>query len=235
MIGTSPLRALDVSVWWDKWKIKVGDSLTTKIQEGIHSAGYLCIALSESSVKSDWVQRELTAGLVRELEDKRVFVLPLLLEQCKIPLFLRDKLYADFSSSYEEGFATLVERVAPRLDPNVCADLINEDIACAEAATRRIPENKKSIYLHWLRGKLLSDISTERRGALVALYVLAVPGLVGHLVTLAKDESPSIRRLVAMYLGALRAPAGSSTLHELSQDRESEVRAAARDALKKLG
>lgn len=231
----SDLRALDVPVWWDKWELKVGDSLTTKIEEGIQSAGYLCLALSQHSIQSNWVQRELTAGLVRELEDKRVFVLPLLLEECRIPLFIRDKLYADFTASYEEGFGTLVERIAPRIDPVLCAELMNDDLSRIEASLRRIPEKNKSTYIHWLRTKLLSDVNAERRAAVTGLFYFKVPGIAGHLIALAKDESASVRRLVALYLGNLRVAAGSSTLHELTLDKALEVRATARDALEKLG
>lgn len=230
----SDLHALDVPVWWDKWELKVGDSLTQKIEQGIDGAGYLCVVLSQASVQSDWVKRELTAGYVRELEGKSVFVLPLLLEPCQIPLFLRDKVYADFSSSYEAGFATLIERVAPRIDPHIAGGLSSEDVVRVEAAVRLISEKDRPVYVHWLQSRLLSNADVERRAAIVALHELSVPDLLGHLLAMAKDESSSIRRLVAIYLGMLSHAAGSSTLHELTQDKVSGVRAAARDALKKL-
>jgi hypothetical protein len=85
-----------VSVWLDKWEIHVGDSLIAKIQEGITGASGLLIVLSKNSVKSEWCKKELNSALIRELEEKRVVVLPILIEDCEIPLFLREKLYADF-------------------------------------------------------------------------------------------------------------------------------------------
>ncbi|MDB5888807.1 MAG: hypothetical protein JWM03_1679, partial [Rhodocyclales bacterium] len=183
----SDLRALGVTVWWDKWELKVGDSLTSKIQDGIHGAAYLCIVLSPSSVRSAWVKRELTAGLVRELEDKRVFVLPLLAEHCDIPLFLRDKLYADFTDSYEEGFATLLERVAPRLDPELCASLSSADDEAVERAARQISLTHLSNYTNWLASRLMSQVGSERRSAIVALQILRPKGLLGYLTLTAKD------------------------------------------------
>ncbi len=48
-----------------------------------------------------------------ELQSDSVVVLPLLLEECKIPRFLEPKLYADFSSP--DLFAPSLEKVLRRL------------------------------------------------------------------------------------------------------------------------
>jgi hypothetical protein len=49
---------------------------------------------------------------MRELEEKKVIVLPVLLEDCKIPLFLREKMYADFRSSFDKGLSLVVDSLA---------------------------------------------------------------------------------------------------------------------------
>ena len=92
-------------IWLDRWELNVGDSLLQRIQTAIQGAGALLVILSRSSVDSEWCKKELTAGLVRELEEKKVLVLPVLIEDCDIPLFLKDKLYADFRSDYDPGLA----------------------------------------------------------------------------------------------------------------------------------
>ncbi len=51
------LRKRGLPVWFDEWELKVGDSLHGKIEAGIESSGYLVIALSNHSIKSDWVRR----------------------------------------------------------------------------------------------------------------------------------------------------------------------------------
>lgn len=68
--------------------------------------------LSKKSVESAWCKKELNSGLVRELEEKRVIVLPVVINDCEIPLFLREKLYADFRTDYNEGFNAILEAVA---------------------------------------------------------------------------------------------------------------------------
>lgn len=108
------LRTNNVPVWYDKWELKVGDSLNSKIAEGIDASDWLVVVLSEYSVKSDWVEKELNAALSIELERKGVFVLPVVVDDCKLPIFLRDKLYADFRTSYKAGLDALLDRVLKR-------------------------------------------------------------------------------------------------------------------------
>jgi hypothetical protein len=106
------LVAHKARVWLDRWELHVGDSLIKRIQEAIAGASALLVMLSKASVQSEWCQKELSAGLIRELEEKRVVVLPVLIEDCEIPLFLRDKLYADFRHDFDEGLQTILESIA---------------------------------------------------------------------------------------------------------------------------
>lgn len=80
-------------------------------------ASALLVVLSNASVNSDWCRREITAGLVRELEEKRVVILPVLVEACEIPLFLRDKKYADFRTNPDKGLHDVLEAIAQLVDP----------------------------------------------------------------------------------------------------------------------
>lgn len=92
------LQAHGVAVWIDEAEISIGDSLTAKIGAAIDQTDFVAVVLSTNSVNSEWVQRELQIALQRELRERDVVVLPILLEPVEIPPFLRDKLYADFSS-----------------------------------------------------------------------------------------------------------------------------------------
>jgi hypothetical protein len=113
------LHSKGVKVWWDKMEMKVGDSLHTKIQEGISNSAWLGIVLSPHSVSSPWVVKELSAALAQELERKDVFVLPILYQDCQVPVFLKDKIYADFRISYDRGLEALLERINPPIKPKL--------------------------------------------------------------------------------------------------------------------
>lgn len=84
------------NVWVDRWELNIGDSLIDKIQGALTKSDAMLIILSKNSVASEWCKKELNSGLMRELEEKRVLVLPCVIDDCEIPLFLREKLYADF-------------------------------------------------------------------------------------------------------------------------------------------
>jgi hypothetical protein len=101
-----------VHVWLDRWELSLGDSLIDKVQSAVEGASALLVVLSTASVESEWCKKELTAGLFRELDEKRVVVMPILLEDCAVPMFLRDKFYADFRTDFDAGLRTVLEGVA---------------------------------------------------------------------------------------------------------------------------
>lgn len=99
-------------VWVDQFELNVGDSLIRRIEDAITKATAFIFVLSKASVESEWCRKELTAGLVRELEEKKVLVLPVLLEDCQIPLFLREKKYADFRKDFDAGLQEIINALA---------------------------------------------------------------------------------------------------------------------------
>jgi hypothetical protein len=107
------LRAQGVRVWVDEAEIGVGDSLIEKIENAIDDMEYVGVVLSPESVDSQWVKREVRQALTDEIANRRVKVLPILFNNCKIPGFLRDKLYADFrpGADFDVGVQALVRRV----------------------------------------------------------------------------------------------------------------------------
>jgi len=106
------LVAARVSVWLDRWEMNVGDSLIEKIQEGLQDASALLVILSKASIESSWCKKELSVGLLRELDERKVVVLPVLLEDCLIPLMLRDKVYADFRTNFDEGWHAVISAIS---------------------------------------------------------------------------------------------------------------------------
>jgi len=100
-----------VLVWLDEQQIKVGDSINKAINQGLIESDYFVIALSENSVNSEWVERELNSALIDEIEEKKVKVLPIKLTNCKFPPLIRDKKFADFTGSYKSGFEELIKAI----------------------------------------------------------------------------------------------------------------------------
>src|SRR5260370_35148696 len=76
-------------VWLDEWEIAAGESMIERIQTAIEGASVLVAVFSKAAVESIWCKRGGTAGIQRELEEKRVVEVSALLAGCDIPLFLR--------------------------------------------------------------------------------------------------------------------------------------------------
>jgi hypothetical protein len=109
-------RKLGVTVWLDETDLKIGYSLIEEIAQAIHRTDYVIALLSRHSAQSNWVKKELSLAMTKEIEGKSVIVLPVKLDDCEIPLFLRDKLYADLSSI--QRFMSELGRIARALGVN---------------------------------------------------------------------------------------------------------------------
>ena len=83
-------------------------TLLDKIQTGLTDSSFLLVVLTKNSVQSEWCKKELNSGLMRELGEKKVVIIPILKEDCEIPLFLKEKVYADFRNDFEEGLSSLL-------------------------------------------------------------------------------------------------------------------------------
>jgi len=105
------LVAHGIKVWLDEQRLLVGDSVPEKIAQGLAESDFFLIVVSANSVESEWVEKELSTALVHEIERRKVTVLPIRVDDAKIPNSIRDKLYADFRGSYEDGFRRLLDPI----------------------------------------------------------------------------------------------------------------------------
>lgn len=109
----------NVNVWLDRWELSVGDSLVDRVQDAVDGASALLVVLSHASVSSEWCKKELSAGLLRELEERRVVVMPVMLEDCVVPVFARGKMFADFRTDFDAGLTSVVEGIAKVTTPSL--------------------------------------------------------------------------------------------------------------------
>jgi hypothetical protein len=128
-----------IRVWIDEAEIKFGESLIWKIATALTKVDYVLAVISINSISSNWVQKELEIAISQEITQGRFKVIPLLLDNCDIPAFLCEKLYADFrnSAEYPQILRKLVYSIQPAA---MLVDKIKEMIPDAEVnATIRVP------------------------------------------------------------------------------------------------
>jgi hypothetical protein len=112
------LTEKSIKVWLDEQQIRVGDSVTGRIGEALHSNDFMVVVLSPASVKSAWVRKELAEAMTREIKQKRVVVLPVIYRRCKVPPFLTDKKYADFTGDADSALNALIHSIERHSAPN---------------------------------------------------------------------------------------------------------------------
>lgn len=142
------LRHYSIDVWFDEENIHVGDSLRQSIEHGLDKADYVLVALSKRAIHSEWVQRELSAAFAVEASRGEKVILPILLEKTRLPTFLKDKKYADFSQHYSTGLRELLDALLERtgsqqlgLETDRCSirlDLIRRDGRLARYTKRHV-------------------------------------------------------------------------------------------------
>jgi TIR domain len=99
-----------VNVWYDQWEVAPGDSIVEKINNALRWNDYLVIVLSPEAIQSRWVAREINSSLLQSLEGRSVTLIPVLKEQCILPVLIADLHYADFTQSYDSGFGALLAK-----------------------------------------------------------------------------------------------------------------------------
>jgi hypothetical protein len=68
------LAAHGIGVWFDEWRIGLGDSIPHRIDEGLASATHFLLIWSQAAANSPWVQDELNACLYQVISMKHTVI-----------------------------------------------------------------------------------------------------------------------------------------------------------------
>lgn len=181
------LRSKGVKIWLDETEMKPGDSLLTKIGEGIGEVDNLGVVLSPASIASRWVTQELRIALHSEIEDGRPQVVPIYYQQCQLPLILRHRKYIDFTREdrYEAALAELVGAVTPthqRLTAREAVRLIRRSERVrgelCGLSQQGITQQYTNARIMWERDWVLADAKTGKSAVWVADFYSASEKLI---------------------------------------------------------
>ncbi|HEY3295683.1 MAG TPA: TIR domain-containing protein [bacterium] len=112
------LKQDGVRVWMDDLEIQPGDSIPSRVQEGIQTSRVLLLFMSRNALESKYVEMERASAQFRDpINNDRRFV-PVRLDNCTIPDTLSHYLYVDWRLNSEEQYGKLLaaSRCAPDLD-----------------------------------------------------------------------------------------------------------------------
>ncbi|MEV6634283.1 toll/interleukin-1 receptor domain-containing protein [Actinoplanes sp. NPDC051470] len=105
------LRDAGHEVWFDKWRIDIGDSIVERMSSGLAGTTYLVLCCSSSGVESPWMSREWMSMLARQLNGHPVKILPVRLTDGAVPAILADLKYADLGRNWDGGVSRLLAAI----------------------------------------------------------------------------------------------------------------------------
>jgi hypothetical protein len=106
------LRSAGYPVWFDQFDIPTGSRWDDEVEKALRECSIFMIILTSTSVASENVKDEIGYAI-----DHGKRILPVLLENCEVPLRLRRFQYVDFTTkSFEEGFESAKELLKGLID-----------------------------------------------------------------------------------------------------------------------
>ena len=129
------LRQQHLDVWYDEFSLKIGDSLTQKVDEGLSKSRYGIVVLSQNFFKKPWAKRELNGLTVREMAEKKDLILPIwhrvnVQDVMQYSPPLADKKAASSSDGINSLIRDLTKKIKPDESPLIVArnHLINMNV-----------------------------------------------------------------------------------------------------------
>lgn len=141
------MRWGQLEVWFDAWELSAGDSIFDRVRDAVSASDVFVILLSAESVRSRWVQHELSVALSEQLRRRAITIISALLSDCEVPTSLRAHHYVDLRHDRDSGISKLVDLIKrahdldlsnlpPRAFEELVADLFRVQGYSVERAAR---------------------------------------------------------------------------------------------------
>ena len=172
--------------WLDEERLLPGQDWNFEIEQALRNSDSILLCFSsQSSIKEGYIQREYKKAMDYQLEkpEGSIFVIPVRLDKCEIPFFLRELQCVDYPSSYERLVISLNVRagkITKTARPKKVQNTVN---------TKSKKENFKQVQLV-LEGEFV-DFNETRQEDLVSV-----------LASILRVDSESIR-ILQVYSGSI--------------------------------
>jgi len=100
---TKELKNLGASIWIDQLGIGLGENWDNSIEDALEVANTLLLLISKTSAVSQNVQDEVS---IAKGNDKKI--VPILIEQCKLPMRWQRMQYADYTNTPEKALKNVL-------------------------------------------------------------------------------------------------------------------------------
>ncbi|HRJ59358.1 MAG TPA: TIR domain-containing protein, partial [Anaerolineales bacterium] len=103
-----------IATWVDEEQLLPGQVWELEIEKAIKQSGAVVLCLSKTSIsKEGFVQKEYKRAIEYQQEkpEGTIFVIPVRLDDCEVPFFLKSLQYADFPSGFDKLKQSLIVRL----------------------------------------------------------------------------------------------------------------------------
>jgi hypothetical protein len=133
------LEGYGLKVWYDKFEVKLGDSLREKVDEGLVYSRYGVVVLSPAFFEKNWPQKELNGLFAREVEGKKV-ILPVWHNVSKVDVLRYSPILADMKAVKSvEGVKEIARQIIEVVKPELLRT--QETISRAARIAARLQED----------------------------------------------------------------------------------------------
>jgi hypothetical protein len=202
------LRAGGYPVWFDLLDIPTGARWDDEVEKALRECSIFMIILTPASIASENVKDEIGYAI-----DHGKRILPVLLEECDVPLRLRRFQYVDFTTkSFDEGFESAKE---------LLSDLI-EEVSTPIPSKAPAVEVSGKARLEPVQVKPVSATTPQKKSipmglviGIVAVAVLVIAGIGIGLNAFSNRGTPATKAPI-VDITATEAPAIAQTATEVS-------------------
>ena len=215
----------DIETWIDELELPPGVPLSHAIRTAIDLEDFVVIFIGPEAVKSEWVQRELSWALEKEMELGRTFVIPVLLDRAAwglLPKPFQDRKYIECRDFTAAGIRYLAERLAETLFHWVAAPAWASRAPAEEEAHSRREQVQRLAAMIKDDPKEGSELLTKERLAFIVvslelvrrieLLALAEMGF-GRFRKEVEDEDLTAPRFLEIFCSG---PRGGRWVHRVS-------------------
>jgi formylglycine-generating enzyme required for sulfatase activity len=167
------LKYKNLEPWLDEKKILPGQDWDLEIKRAMRASDAIIICLSNNSVtKEGYVQKELKLALdiASEKPEGVIFLIPLLLESCKVPDSLASRQWVNYYDDLDNNHKLLVKALQKRAD-NLGLNLTKYEYYDPYPETRepkdlyqfvKIQEDENITYPYWMAKYPVTNVQYER-------------------------------------------------------------------------
>ncbi|MBI5726961.1 MAG: TIR domain-containing protein [Ignavibacteriales bacterium] len=111
------LKQAGYDVEYDVWRLRAGDNLLAKINEGIKVTDTLIVIVSQYFLQSKSLMNEFSAAAFGDISSKQSRILPVLVDKSTVPHYLAKYQYLDLTSDFELGIQQILNTLSDETPP----------------------------------------------------------------------------------------------------------------------